>query len=89
MTRILVICTLLLFAACVPGPHAVVDGVLRDTIFSYEPRANGSISIWMLHDDVGDKEANPIVGASGCATEERKQTTVYKILSIERVGDGE
>jgi len=28
-------------------------GVLRDQIFSIEPRANGTVSVWMVHDNLG------------------------------------
>ncbi len=44
--------TLLLLAACA-GPKAITGGVLRDQIFSVEPRANGFTTLWMVHDDVG------------------------------------
>lgn len=40
-------------AACGPGPHAVQDGALRDTIFAIETKQNGSHFVWMMHDDVG------------------------------------
>lgn len=115
---ILALLFLAILTACGPGPHAVMNGTLRDTIFSVEPRANGSTSIWMTHDDVGvyctlnqelaskallilsspdnevilryasinagDPESN-ILLTNGCATEERKQVTVYKIISITSV----
>jgi ABC-type amino acid transport substrate-binding protein len=41
-----------LLAAC-SGPKAIHDGVLRDTIFAIEHHANGAVSVWMTHDDVG------------------------------------
>lgn len=40
-------------AACGAGNKAITQGTLRDTIFNHEPRVNGTISIWMTHDDVG------------------------------------
>lgn len=56
-----------ILAACVPtastadgttttgtqGPHAIVDAYLNDWLFNYEPRANGMVSVWARHDDVG------------------------------------
>lgn len=35
------------------GQQAVKGGELSDTIFSTEPRANGTYSMWMVHDSVG------------------------------------
>lgn len=55
MKKLLLIAVLLLLvlAACGPGAHAIREGTLRDTVFSIEPRQNGTTSIWFTHDDVG------------------------------------
>ena len=51
---ILVLGILLTVAACSPAGNISKrnPGMLRDTIFSVEPRNNGSYIIWMTHDDV-------------------------------------
>jgi len=51
---ILVFLILLTTAACSPAGNINKrnPGILRDTIFSVEPRNNGSYIIWMQHDDV-------------------------------------
>lgn len=49
----LFIIVLTLLAGCGAGAHAVRQGQLRDTIFSIEPKQNGSYFLWMTHDDVG------------------------------------
>ncbi len=47
----------LVLAGCgsngIQGLGAITDAYLRDTIFSVEPRVNGSTTMWMTHDDVG------------------------------------
>lgn len=43
----------LALSACGPGPTAITSATLRDQIFSIEPRQNGTVTIWMVHDDVG------------------------------------
>jgi hypothetical protein len=43
----------LVLAACGPGPYAIREGTLHDTIFSVEPRMNGTTTVWFTHDDVG------------------------------------
>lgn len=35
------------------GVNACVDCVLRDTIHNIEPRANGTMVVWVTYDDVG------------------------------------
>lgn len=37
----------------VQGAHACTDCVLRDTIHNIEPRANGTMIVWVTYDDVG------------------------------------
>jgi hypothetical protein len=45
---------LLLLAACSPNRITGRNpATLRDQIFSVEPRQNGTVSIWMVHDDTG------------------------------------
>ena len=45
---------LLLLAACSPNRITGRNpATLRDQIFSVEPRQNGTVSIWMVHDNVG------------------------------------
>lgn len=44
---------IVLISACGPGPYAIQQGTLRDTIFSVEPRLNGTTTVWFTHDDVG------------------------------------
>lgn len=51
MKRIALLLVVLL-SACA-GQHAITDAYMRDTIFSIEPRLNGTATIWMTHDDVG------------------------------------
>lgn len=41
------------FGLSVQGPHSITQAYLRDTIFSVEPRLNGSVTVWMTHDDIG------------------------------------
>lgn len=55
MKKILVLLAVavLALAACGPGPYAIREGTLRDTIFSVEPRLNGTTTVWFTHDDVG------------------------------------
>lgn len=46
----------LLMSACGAGQQAIVTsnpGEAHDTIFSVEPRLNGTLTIWLTHDDVG------------------------------------
>jgi hypothetical protein len=43
----------LLLSSCGAGAKAITEGTLRDTIFSVEPRVNGTVSVWFTHDDVG------------------------------------
>jgi len=50
---ILCFAILVLLAACGAGAKAITEGTLQDSIFSVEPRVNGTVSIWMTHDDVG------------------------------------
>ena len=48
------IIVLLLLAACSPNRITGRNpATLRDQIFSVEPRQNGTVSIWMVHDNVG------------------------------------
>lgn len=45
---------LLFVAACSPNRITGRNpATLRDQIFSVEPRQNGTVSIWMVHDNVG------------------------------------
>lgn len=45
---------LLLIAACSPNRITGRNpATLRDQIFSVEPRQNGTVSIWMVHDNIG------------------------------------
>ena len=45
---------LLLLAACSPNKITGRNpATLRDQIFSVEPRQNGTVSIWMVHDNIG------------------------------------
>jgi hypothetical protein len=45
---------LLLLAACSPNRITGRNpATLRDQIFSVEPRQNGTVSIWMVHDNIG------------------------------------
>jgi len=45
---------LLLIAACSPNKITGRNpATLRDQIFSVEPRQNGTVSIWMVHDNTG------------------------------------
>lgn len=50
---LLVVFLAVLLASCGPGPYAIERATLRDTIFSIEPRSNGTTTLWMTHDDVG------------------------------------
>lgn len=52
---VLVIVVIIVILAMVGGlgHQAIHDGLLRDTVFSTEPRVNGTYSMWMTHDDVG------------------------------------
>ena len=44
----------LLAAACSPNRITGRNpATLRDQIFSVEPRQNGTVSIWMVHDNIG------------------------------------
>lgn len=49
----LVALSIIMLAGCGAGPHAVLHGKLRDTIFAVEPKVNGSFLVWMRFDDVG------------------------------------
>jgi hypothetical protein len=49
---ILVLATILL-SGCGAGAYAITRAELRDWIFNVEPRNNGSMTVWMRHDDVG------------------------------------
>jgi hypothetical protein len=49
----LIVLLALVLIGCGAGPKAVIEGTIHDTIFSVEPRHNGTVSIWMTHDDVG------------------------------------
>ncbi len=57
LTILVLIFSAFVLAACgssgIQGPGAITDAYLRDTIFSVEPRVNGSTTMWMTHDDVG------------------------------------
>ena len=45
---------MLVLAACSPNRITGRNpATLRDQIFSVEPRQNGTVSIWMVHDNVG------------------------------------
>lgn len=45
---------LMVIAACSPNRITGRNpATLRDQIFSVEPRQNGTVSIWMVHDNVG------------------------------------
>jgi len=45
---------LLVAAACSPNKITGRNpATLRDQIFSVEPRQNGTVSIWMVHDNIG------------------------------------
>lgn len=54
MKKLLAVLFLFCLAACSPN---LITGnnpaTLRDTIFSEEPRENGTVSYWMTHDDLG------------------------------------
>ena len=56
-TLLVLILAAFVLAACgsngIQGPGAITHAYLRDTIFSVEPRANGSTTMWMTPDDVG------------------------------------
>jgi hypothetical protein len=53
-TILLGVLLLLLLAACSPNRITGRNpATLRDQIFSVEPRQNGTVSIWMVHDNVG------------------------------------
>ena len=54
IVMLMVAVVVLLLAACSPAGNISKrnPGMLRDTIFSVEPRNNGSYIIWMTHDDV-------------------------------------
>lgn len=43
----------LALGGCAQGAQAITQAYLRDSIFSIEPRANGTFTVWMTHDDVG------------------------------------
>lgn len=49
----IVLVAMFALSACGAGAKAITEGTLQDTIFSVEPRVNGSYSVWMTHDDVG------------------------------------
>ncbi len=45
---------LVVLAACSPNTITGRNpATLRDQIFSVEPRQNGTVSIWMVHDNIG------------------------------------
>ncbi|MBI1255827.1 MAG: hypothetical protein GC204_00005 [Chloroflexi bacterium] len=47
---------LLMLVAAACSPNRITGrnpATLRDQIFSVEPRQNGTVSIWMVHDNVG------------------------------------
>ena len=51
---VLGVIAILLLVACSPNKITGRNpATLRDQIFSVEPRQNGTVSIWMVHDDVG------------------------------------
>lgn len=53
-TLLLGVLLLLFVAACSPNRITGRNpATLRDQIFSVEPRQNGTVSIWMVHDNVG------------------------------------
>ena len=53
-TLVLLGVIVLLVAACSPNRITGRNpATLRDQIFSVEPRQNGTVSIWMVHDDTG------------------------------------
>src|SRR3954454_6586070 len=53
-TILLAVIVLLLIAACSPNRITGRNpATLRDQIFSVEPRQNGTVSIWMVHDNTG------------------------------------
>ncbi len=54
MRKLIVLTLLLLLAACSPAGNISKrnPGVLRDYIFSVEPRNNGSYIIWVRNDNV-------------------------------------
>src|SRR3954467_682618 len=54
MVILLGVLVLLFAAACSPNRITGRNpATLRDQIFSVEPRQNGTVSIWMVHDDTG------------------------------------
>lgn len=55
MKQLVLLCVLIisLLTAC-DGPKACQgECVLNDWLYSVEPRANGTVNLWMRHDDVG------------------------------------
>ena len=51
---VLAVLVLVLIAACSPNKITGRNpATLRDQIFSVEPRQNGTVTIWMVHDNIG------------------------------------
>lgn len=90
-----VLAILLLASACMPGAKAILTGnpgVLRDTIFSIEPRANGTTVVWMTHDDLGSyctKDPAIVKAATAIINDKTRPAEVILTYASINAGDSE
>lgn len=98
MKRLVLLVTVLfvlLLTACGPGAKAITSGnpgVLRDTIFSVEPRLNGTTTVWMTHDDLGSyctKDASLSKLAQDIINDKTKPAEVILQYASINAGDSE
>jgi len=54
MKRILILVVMATLVTACQGQGHILNGKLRDTIFSVEQRKSGALVMWMTHDDVGN-----------------------------------
>jgi hypothetical protein len=90
--RIVLLALVIVLAACSTQQYIseTNPAVLRDTIFSVEPRNNGTYTIWMVHDDIGAYcTADKTIGEQALQAVRGKSATVVMTYRYRQAGDRE